>query len=102
MGARGRRGRSADPPPTGTTPDERFDPWIVACYLYPITRYGYPPPAEHTERYVQELHALGFQSIELEGIHAQHLSHMHAISDDARRTAWRAGQRPAASLRLPG
>ena len=73
-------------PTEGTIPDERFDPRIVACYLYPITRHGYPPPAEYTERYVQELHGLGFQSIELEGIHAQHLSHMQAISDDVRRT----------------
>jgi hypothetical protein len=24
----------------------RFDPRVVAWYLDPITRYGYPPPAE--------------------------------------------------------
>lgn len=64
----------------------RFDPRIVACYLYPITRYGYPPPAEGTERYVEELAGLGFRSIELEGIHAPHLRAMHALRADVRRT----------------
>ncbi len=64
---------------------DRFDARIVGCYLYPITRYGYPPPAEDTPRYVDELHQLGFQSIELEGIREQHLSTVHAMSDDLRR-----------------
>lgn len=64
--------------PTDTNPIRRFDPRIVACYLYPITRYGYPPPAEGTERYIEELANLGFRSIELEGIHAPHLRAMHA------------------------
>jgi sugar phosphate isomerase/epimerase len=69
----------------GATASHRFDPRIVGCYLYPITRYGYPPPAEATPRYVEELHALGFQSIELEGIREQHLQAVHAMADDLRR-----------------
>ena len=64
---------------------ERFDERIVACYLYPITRYGYPPPAEHTVQYVEEMHALGFRSVELEGIHEPHLRAVDAIRDDVRR-----------------
>ena len=63
----------------------RFDPRIVACYLYPITRYGYPPPAEGTERYIEELAGLGFRSIELEGIHAPHLQAMHRMRGEVRR-----------------
>ncbi len=63
----------------------RFDARIVGCYLYPITRYGYPPPAQDTPRYVEELHALGFRSIELEGIREQHLKAVHAMSDELRR-----------------
>lgn len=64
----------------------RFDPRIVACYLYPITRYGYPPPVEGTERYAEELARLGFRSIELEGIHAPHLRAMHRMRGEVRRT----------------
>jgi sugar phosphate isomerase/epimerase len=70
------------------TPDAgrgRFDPRIVGCYLYPITRYGYPPPAEDTPRYVGELHALGFRSIELEGIRERHLRVVHAMREELRR-----------------
>jgi sugar phosphate isomerase/epimerase len=65
---------------------ERFDARIVGCYLYPITRYGYPPPAEGTAAYAQELHALGFQSIELEGIRERHLRSVHARRDELGRT----------------
>ena len=72
--------------PAPAAPRRRFDPRIVACYLYPITRYGYPPPAEGTERYVEQLAALGFRSIELEGIHAPHLRAMHRMRDAVRRT----------------
>ena len=45
-----------------------FDPSIVCCYLYSITRYGYPPPAERTGEYLREMKALGFHSVEVEGI----------------------------------
>jgi len=71
--------------PSGREPKERFDERIVACYLHPITRHGYPPPAEHTVRYVEELHALGFRSVELEGIHESHLRSVAAMRDDVRR-----------------
>ena len=50
---------------------------ITCCYLYPITRYGYPPPADQTDRYLEEMHALGFSSVELEGIHESHLMAMY-------------------------
>jgi sugar phosphate isomerase/epimerase len=50
---------------------------ITCCYLYPITKYGYPPPAEHTVRYLEEMKALGFRSIELEGIRKPHLTAMY-------------------------
>lgn len=76
----------APPTPRAAALGRRFDPRIVACYLYPITRYGYPPPAEGSARYLEELASLGFRSIELEGIHAPHLRAMHAIRGDLRRT----------------
>ena len=46
---------------------------IVCCYLYPITKYGYPPPAEDTITHIEEMHKLGFEAIELEGIREEHL-----------------------------
>jgi len=50
-----------------------FHPSITCCYLYIITKYGYPPPAENTLRYILEMNELGFKSIELEGIRKEHL-----------------------------
>ena len=38
---------------------------ITCCYLYPITKYGYPPPADKTDTYLEEMHALGFGFIEI-------------------------------------
>jgi len=55
-----------------------FPSHITCAYLYVITRYGYPPPADDTLRHLDEMAALGFRSVELEGIHAQHLDEMHA------------------------
>ena len=58
---------------------------ILCCYLYPITRYGYPPPADKTDIYLDEMQGLGFTSVELEGIRESHLMAMyerrHAIRD---------------------
>ncbi len=50
-----------------------FSASIICCYLYPISKYGYPPPAELTGQYLREMKELGFLSIELEGIHEEHL-----------------------------
>lgn len=50
-----------------------IDGSIVCAYLYIITKYGYPPPAENTIQYLGQMKALGFQSVELEGIRREHL-----------------------------
>ena len=55
-----------------------FDPALTCCYLYPITKYGYPPPAEETPRHLEEMKALGFRSVELEGIREAHLLAVYA------------------------
>lgn len=55
---------------------------ITACYLYPITKYGYPPKAENTLRYIEEFRELGFGSIELEGIREEHLMGVYQIKDE--------------------
>ncbi|MBL4895014.1 MAG: sugar phosphate isomerase/epimerase [Emcibacter sp.] len=50
-----------------------FDAKIVCAFLYIITRYGYPPDVEFTEDHLDEMKALGFKSVELEGIREEHL-----------------------------
>ena len=69
----------------------KLPPEITCCYLYPITRYGYPPPAAQTDLYLQEMHALGFSSVELEGIHEKHLMEMYALRFKTRETVDRLG-----------
>lgn len=49
---------------------------ITCCYLYTITKYGYPPPAAQSLSYLEEYSTLGFSSVELEGIRKEHLNEM--------------------------
>lgn len=53
-----------------------FNDKIVCAYLYPITRYGYPPDVKRTPQYIEEMAALGFRSIELEGIGAENIRYL--------------------------
>ena len=52
---------------------KKIDKRIVCAYLYSITKYGYPPKASDTLKHIEEMHNLGFSSIELEGIREDHL-----------------------------
>ncbi len=52
---------------------------MVACYLYIIGKYGYPPAAGDTLEHLEEYARLGFSSIELEGIREKHLGHIYEI-----------------------
>ncbi len=82
---------------------ETFHQDIVACYLYVITKYGYPPPAEDTFRYLEEYRDLGFRSLELEGIRKEHLEKMHALGLRTRERAESMGLRvPVFCAVLPG
>lgn len=62
-----------------------IDPRIVCCYLYPITKYGYPPLAENTLAYLDEMHSLGFSSVELEGIRDEHLNKVYELRFDIKK-----------------
>lgn len=55
---------------------------IVCAYLYIISKYGYPPPAENTGAYLEEMKALGFQNVELEGIRREHLLQLYHKRDE--------------------
>ena len=59
---------------------------IVCCYLYIITQYGYPPPAEQTKQYLQQMKQLGFTSVELEGIREDHLLNIYEQRRSIRET----------------
>ena len=54
-----------------------FPPHLTCCYLYIISRYGYPPPADQSVTYLKEMSELGFQSVELEGIREDHIREMY-------------------------
>lgn len=56
-----------------------IDPRITCCYLYTISKYGYPPAAEDTLKYLDEYKSMGFQSVELEGIRKDHLEKVYKI-----------------------
>jgi len=51
---------------------------IACCWLYAITRYGYPPSIPDTFRVLEEMAALGFQYVELEGVGP---ANMRAVAD---------------------
>ena len=55
---------------------------IICTYLYTITKYGYPPDAANTLNYIDEMSALGFKSIELEGIREEHLKIVYDMRFD--------------------
>jgi sugar phosphate isomerase/epimerase len=46
---------------------------ISCCWLYAITKYGYPPSIENTFRVLGEMKALGFKYVELEGVRRDNL-----------------------------
>lgn len=56
-----------------------INPRITCAYLYIISKYGYPPPAEQTLDYLTELKSLGFHSVELEGIREEHLLKVYGM-----------------------
>ncbi|MFA7288257.1 MAG: sugar phosphate isomerase/epimerase family protein [Melioribacteraceae bacterium] len=58
---------------------KNFNSKIVCTYLYSITKYGYPPPAEDTLQYIDEMASLGFSTIELEGIREEHLTKVYNL-----------------------
>jgi sugar phosphate isomerase/epimerase len=82
---------------------ETFHPDIVACYLYVITKYGYPPEAARSLGHLNELQALGFKSIELEGIRRDHLREMVSMGKVLDKVAGEQGiQIPVFCIVLPG
>jgi len=46
---------------------------ISCCWLYAITKYGYPPSLPDTFKALGEMKALGFEYVELEGVRRENL-----------------------------
>lgn len=46
---------------------------ISCCWLYAISKYGYPPSIPDTFKVLREMKALGFQYVELEGVRRDNL-----------------------------
>ena len=46
---------------------------ISCCWLYAITKYGYPPSLPDTYKVLGEMKALGFEHVELEGVRRDNL-----------------------------
>src|SRR5947199_10797278 len=51
---------------------------ISCCWLYAITKYGYPPSLADTFKVLKEMTALGFDSVELEGVRRENLMEVYA------------------------
>jgi sugar phosphate isomerase/epimerase len=51
---------------------------ISCCWLYAISKYGYPPSLPDTYRALEEMGALGFTHVELEGVREENLRAVYA------------------------
>ena len=71
---------------------------ILACYLYIITKHGYPPDAAKTIAHLREFKELGYQSIELEGIREEHLEGIYSRRLLIREAADAGADNPTAPL----
>jgi sugar phosphate isomerase/epimerase len=58
---------------------------ISCCWLYAITKYGYPPSLADTHRALKEMAALGFTHVELEGVREENLRAVHAEREGLKR-----------------
>jgi hypothetical protein len=50
---------------------------ICCCWLYAISKYGYPPNLENTFKVIREMKDLGFEFIELEGVREKNLKEVY-------------------------
>jgi len=64
-----------------------YHPDIIAAYLYIIGKYGYPPSPENGLEHLEEFAAMGFRSIELEGIREDHLNAVYDMRTELKSRA---------------
>jgi sugar phosphate isomerase/epimerase len=51
---------------------------VACCWLYAISKYGYPPSISDTFRALEEMSRLGFKNTELEGVGKENLLAVHS------------------------
>lgn len=51
---------------------------ISCCWIYAISKYGYPPSLPDTHKALKDMAALGFTNVELEGVREENLRAVHA------------------------
>jgi len=59
---------------------------VSCCWLYAISKYGYPPSIADTHKVLSEMAALGFDAVELEGVREENLKMVAAARADLQRT----------------
>ncbi len=58
---------------------------LSCCWLYAITKYGYPPSIDDTFRVLGEMKALGFENVELEGVRRENLMQVYSSRLDLKK-----------------
>ncbi len=66
---------------------------ISCCWMYAITKYGYPPSVEKAFRALDDMARLGFTLVELEGVREENMVAVHRQRRDFRTCADRLGLR---------
>ncbi|HEY4286293.1 MAG TPA: TIM barrel protein [Puia sp.] len=60
----------------------RYPERIACAYLYPITKYGYPPDIRQTLGHIEEMADMGFSAIELEGIGEENIGYLYQHQEE--------------------
>ncbi len=60
---------------------------ISCCWLYAISKYGYPPSLPDTYRALEEMAGLGFTNVELEGVREENLRAVYEARKDLKQKA---------------
>ena len=58
---------------------------ISCCWLFAISKYGYPPSLPDTHRALEEMEALGFRNVELEGVGEENLRAVHGARHELKK-----------------
>jgi len=58
---------------------------ISCCWLFAISKYGYPPSLADTHRALEEMETLGFKHVELEGVGEENLRTVYDARDDLKK-----------------
>jgi sugar phosphate isomerase/epimerase len=58
---------------------------ISCCWLFAISKYGYPPSLADTHRALEEMETLGFKHVELEGVGEENLRAVYDARDDLKK-----------------